>query len=72
MGGSSDALAMPWWCGAGAEGTVPVAGCAVRGAGELGCLSAARGHCCAVHSSVRLVSSFGCLKHLSNTLGTAH
>lgn len=32
MGGSFDALAMPWWCGAG--GMVPIPGvCCVRGGG---------------------------------------
>lgn len=65
-----------WPCcggvGQGQRGWCSFLGCGVRGEGELGCLSAAPGHCCAAHSSACLVRSFGCLKHLSNTLGTAH
>ena len=66
LGGSIATVAMPCWCGARAEEMLLVPRRSdVRGAGE-------PLHTGLLHSGVCLVRSFGCLKHLSNTLGTAH
>lgn len=72
--GAIATLAMPCWCGAQAEGMLLVSwGCDVRGAGGAGLPLCSRWmRAVLFHSGVCLVRSFGCLKHLSNTLGTAH
>lgn len=67
LGGSVAALVHSCWCGAWAEGALLVSwGGSWTASLQPGVR--AEPFC----SGVCLVRSFGCLKHLSNTLGTAH